>query len=173
MTDDLVARLRVWGLAALELPGTRIKLIKDLHAAADRIEADAVRINMLDAVSKMAAEHADSRADRIEALQDALKKATDHGDNMADCLLYATEWRPIETAPKDGTWFLIVNATDGCESMECGRYDPMMMERFVGAGDGLYRKEMQSVMDWRGFNNIHRATHWLPLPQPPRGDNAD
>lgn len=84
-----------------------------------------------------------------------------------EALLREREWRPIESAPKDGTWFLIVNAADGFESMECGRYDPMMMDRFVEAGDGLYRKERESVLDWRGFNNFHRATHWMPMPAAP------
>lgn len=88
-------------------------------------------------------------ADRIEALE------------------AAGQWRPIETAPKDGTWFLIVNVDDDWPSMECGRYEPLMTDLFEEVGDGLYRKTRNSAYDWEGFSNFHRATHWFLIPQPP------
>ena len=77
------------------------------------------------------------------------------------------DWQPINTAPKDGTWFLICNAIDGFYSYEVGRYEPMFWPEYVEAGDGFYRKEMKQIHEWRGFNNMHRATHWMPLPDPP------
>ena len=77
------------------------------------------------------------------------------------------DWQPINTAPTDGTWFLICNARDGFNSYEVGRYEPMLWPKYVEAGDGLYRKEMQHIHEWRGLNNMHRATHWMPLPEPP------
>ena len=80
-----------------------------------------------------------------------------------------TEWQPIETAPRDGTWFLICRANEGWESYEIGAYDPLFHDRFteVGAG-GLYKKEVVITYEWRGFNNFDRATHWMPLPEPPK-----
>jgi hypothetical protein len=83
-------------------------------------------------------------------------------------------WQPIETAPKDGTWFLICNADDGFDSYEVGSYDPEVgsydptfWPEYVEVEGGLYRKEMKTSYEWRGFNNLHRATHWMPLPEPP------
>jgi hypothetical protein len=76
----------------------------------------------------------------------------------------AVGWRPIETAPKDGSWFVVV-CVDG--EYEVGRYDPSMYDRYVPVEGGLYRKEQEVGYEWRGFNNIHRATHWMPLPSPP------
>ena len=77
-------------------------------------------------------------------------------------------WRPIDTAPKDGTWFLICRADEGFDSYEVGRWEPYMWSEYVEDRDGLYRKESKPVHEWRGFNNMHRATHWLPLPEPPK-----
>jgi hypothetical protein len=34
--------------------------------------------------------------------------------------------------------------------------------------DDLYRKVEKIAYEWRGFNNMHRATHWMPLPEPPK-----
>ena len=72
------------------------------------------------------------------------------------------EWQPIETAPKDGTWFVIF--THG--RYEVGRYDPTSWDTFQDAGDGLYRKVSVHVSDWAEFNNFSAATHWMPLPDP-------
>jgi hypothetical protein len=128
-----------------------------------------------------------SDTDRVERVARALALADDDIDADAwayaahndayECVKYrhlaraalavADQWQTIESAPRDGTWFLIVNERDGWESMEVGCYEPLTVERFVEAGDGLYRREMGSAYDWRGFNNFHRATHWRPLPAPP------
>jgi hypothetical protein len=89
--------------------------------------------------------------------------------DVADAYLAAVpepvsaEWRPIETAPRDGAWFLI--AVDG--GYEVGRYDPSFYDRYVEVEGGLYRKEREIGWEWEGFNNIHRATHWTPLPPHP------
>lgn len=77
------------------------------------------------------------------------------------------EWQPIETAPRDGTWFLTCRASEGFESYEYGRYDPYFMAEYVEVEGGLYRKESRSSYDWTGFNNFHRMTHWMPAPKPP------
>lgn len=81
-----------------------------------------------------------------------------------------SEWQPIETAPQDGTWFLTCDATqrdDHIPRYEVGRYDPYMMPDFIEVEGGLYKKVMRSCYDWSGFNNFHRATHWMPIPPPP------
>lgn len=79
-------------------------------------------------------------------------------------------WQPIETCPKDGTWFLICRAAEGFDSYEIGCYEPMLMDDYEPVNGDLYKKVRKSVFDWRGFNNMHRATHWMPLPEPPMAD---
>lgn len=76
-------------------------------------------------------------------------------------------WRPIETAPKDGSWFLICRDEDGFDGYEIGSHDPMTLPEYVPVEGGLYQKVDRQVFEWRGFNNFHRATHWRPLPAPP------
>lgn len=83
-----------------------------------------------------------------------------------------SQWQPIETAPRDGSTFLICRAGeddhfDGYGSYEVGRYDPYMTTDYQEVEGGLFRKVMRSSYDWSGFNNFHRATHWMPLPAPP------
>ena len=77
------------------------------------------------------------------------------------------EWQPIETAPKDATKVLIVNA-DG--EMDVAGYVEQWDERteFVRkAKDGdVYR----TVRDECGYWDTDKAycpTHWMPLPEAP------
>ena len=75
-----------------------------------------------------------------------------------------SDWNPdMSKAPTDGTMFVIFTRGD----YEVGRYDPSSWESFEDAGNGFYRKVERHMTDWRGFNNFHRATHWMPLPKPP------
>jgi len=76
-------------------------------------------------------------------------------------------WRTIDSAPKDGTWFLICRDDEGPESYEVGCFDPQIWKSYEPAENGLYRQVEKVVNEWRGFNNFHRATHWMPLPSAP------
>ena len=74
-------------------------------------------------------------------------------------------WQPIETAPRDGTWFVI--CLPG-ERFEVGRFYPAKSTYYVPSEiDGLFRQQEKVIHEWGEFNNFHRATHWLPLPAPP------
>ena len=76
-------------------------------------------------------------------------------------------WQPIETAPKDGTWFVTCNTNDPDE-IEAGCYSATEWQSFKKVeGTDFYQRVSQVVSEWRGFNNFHRATHWMPLPPPP------
>lgn len=67
----------------------------------------------------------------------------------------ATQWRPIESAPKDGRQFLVWDIHYG-----------------VRIGRAHIRADHD---DWLSYMDAHkgsskggiRATHWLPLPPPP------
>jgi len=76
-------------------------------------------------------------------------------------------WQPIETAPRDGTWIVIV---DHRGNYEACRYEPYYSYSFEEVGDGLYQKvrhEPGEILNWQGSSNFHRATHWRPLSAPP------
>ncbi len=70
----------------------------------------------------------------------------------------ALEWRPIETAPRDGTRVILVW---GGESI-----------------NGFFLNNSQSLRPWAGWRTesmvpapIGQPTHWMPLPPPPQHDN--
>ena len=62
------------------------------------------------------------------------------------------EWRPIETAPRDGTTVLGWN----------GRWLEIIM---------WHRRNAIEPAAWFGahcdVNHIDQPTHWMPLPEPP------
>jgi len=92
----------------------------------------------------------------IAAVNDALEAA-----EQSD----VTAWQPIETAPKDGTKFLIVRAEEG-EEIEICHWCEIERSHFEEIDGGLFRKVQDEPMRfWNG--NGHRATHWMPLPAPP------
>jgi Protein of unknown function (DUF551) len=58
------------------------------------------------------------------------------------------EWRPIESAPKDGTRVMLADM----RSVVTGLWNPQV--------PGW-------ECDWRVGNYGDRPTHWMPLPDPP------
>ena len=69
----------------------------------------------------------------------------------------AQEWRPIESAPKDGAAFLAVDARS-------------QSHRVVWFDDEAKPPFVWHVDDASGWFNHHADffTHWLPLPAPPK-----
>lgn len=80
-----------------------------------------------------------------------------------------SDWFPIETAPKDGAWFVTARFHGGEQpEYEVGRYEPLLAKRYEAVeGTSLFRQVEHQLYEWRGFNNFERATHWMPLPPPP------
>lgn len=79
-------------------------------------------------------------------------------------------WQPIETAPRTGEYFLtgnFYNPLGDLGEYEVARYDPRTYETFEEAGNGLYRPVTKPLCDFSS-DNFHRATHWMPLPAPPK-----
>ena len=94
-------------------------------------------------------------------------------------VIVRSEWLPIETAPKDGT--RILGFGRGTEKCAWPAYEQMpFMQcviwwtwhdtvRLVDAGDGLFRKAPERVLEmWQPIGpHFFRPTHWMPLPSPP------
>lgn len=74
--------------------------------------------------------------------------------SLADQLDAATKWRPIETAPRDGTSVLLWDKT----------YDSVVQARW----DERYGKWLGDHDDLEGELESW-LTCWLPLPPPPEG----
>jgi hypothetical protein len=89
--------------------------------------------------------------------------AEEFARHAAQARARAVEWQPIESAPKDGSWFVTVNANSAQPEYEIGRYMPHFWESYVAVGDGLFRKEAKPISEFT-HDNFHRATHWLALP---------
>ncbi|UOF77900.1 hypothetical protein [Caudoviricetes sp.] len=71
-------------------------------------------------------------------------------------------WQPIETAPKDGTAILVCNAPLYDEN----GFLPVAV-RWRSYHPNAKGKEM--FRDMVG-TKIEFATHWMPLPEPPKGE---
>lgn len=86
------------------------------------------------------------------------------------------DWRPIESAPKDGRWVLLEGEFDGGDtsSARVGRYSPVVVETGTyewhcldtsvlrGVDDGTV--ERQELDTWYPAG---RVAGWMPLPPPP------
>jgi hypothetical protein len=60
-----------------------------------------------------------------------------------------TQWQPIETAPKDGTEIIVWDA----------EYRHSYFARCNSKGE-VYWDEL--------YGPLENATHWMPLPEPPK-----
>lgn len=80
-----------------------------------------------------------------------------------------SEWRPIETAPKDGTHILLhwPNIPRGIKEIKS-------TSKLTGTSVGWFEASEHGV----GFMtegdhfvpiNQYDCTHWMPLPEPPEG----
>lgn len=65
-----------------------------------------------------------------------------------------SEWKPIETAPKDESHILV---SDG-KYVEKAYFDNEL-EKWIEAWDGDV-----------DFHDLIHPTHWMPLPKPPEQD---
>lgn len=61
-----------------------------------------------------------------------------------------SEWQPMETAPKDGSTFLIFEQCEGMSAIATGSWSPAAAAFVDDAGLWM------------------SATHWMPLPEPPK-----
>lgn len=105
--------------------------------------------------------HWESDMDEIEVTDEMVKKDKSAGNEALikrvrklEAELAKCQWQGIESAPKDGTSFLGYEAID--ETIYVAFYDANF-KGFYLIGDGYN--------DYKGY-----PTHWMPLPEPPKGE---
>jgi hypothetical protein len=92
-----------------------------------------------------------------------------------------SEWRPIETAPKDGTAILIFEPSGACGLLSNWHMPPDGPRSYRLNDPRLHRFDDYrfAIGYWRprgGWGNRNSAevnpTHWMPLPSPPEPPDA-
>jgi len=73
-----------------------------------------------------------------------------------------SEWKPIDTAPKDGSWFLGYFPNQTVHAIPC-HYGKRLATHVEG--EPFYG--MFGVGEIYGDKCILWPTHWMPLPSPP------
>lgn len=87
------------------------------------------------------------------------RRCYDKGREQAEAALLALqrhvgqEWQPIETAPKDGSWFWVKRDSQTGPQVSAFAWDESHDMWFAGTGW------------WQDFPM--RFTHWMPMPNPP------
>ena len=79
------------------------------------------------------------------------------------------KWQPIETAPKDGTEILLYGVTAG-EISGMHRRPVICCGDWMGGRSDFPGQDWWNVLHTDGYCVWCRATHWLPLPDPPLDD---
>ena len=81
-----------------------------------------------------------------------------------------SEWQKIETAPKDGTYILIIDATAKTPEADKVHFGPVMRADYAWrCGDAEdWEKDRKLAREVLGA--YEEPTHWMPLPQPPKED---
>lgn len=82
------------------------------------------------------------------------------------------DWRPIETAPKDGTWILLGGtAIEAQDWFEPGPEGYPIRSEYGNAEVpmSIARWSEKSWRDqWDDYYGPQCPTHWQPLPEPPQ-----
>jgi hypothetical protein len=71
------------------------------------------------------------------------------------------DWQPIETAPKDGTRILLWDTDEAVVA----KWDDISM----GGAKGWQIAVVKLIGDVNYYEATFNPTHWMPLPEPPRG----
>lgn len=79
-----------------------------------------------------------------------------------------SEWQPIETAPKDGTWMLVYEPSEYPPSVHVVRWGTR--EWTMGARQ--YAWVTMALGPNPDTYDADDATHWMPLPNPPHLDRG-
>jgi Protein of unknown function (DUF551) len=69
-----------------------------------------------------------------------------------------SEWRPIETAPRDGLALYWIRPRS--------THDPHFVDTNGNPITGR-SPPRAAILPHRGWSSLEIATHWMPLPEPP------
>lgn len=87
-----------------------------------------------------------------------------------------SEWQPIETAPKDGSHVLLFTkygivecfyVPEEVSAEYFDEYGPETFSPFWSGFNDAVEIEIRTN-SWAGQENHGPATHWMPLPEPPK-----
>lgn len=88
----------------------------------------------------------------------------------ADIENLRSRWQPIETAPRDGTLIILHDSVRVASGV--GRWRQVSSRDTLNDIDGL--AQFSREYGWRSASDksIENATHWMPLPDAPKGGDA-
>lgn len=81
-----------------------------------------------------------------------------------------TTWQPIETAPKDGTWIVVlipdpIQNDDGpIPLVETTKWENVGIEYWEDIDKDTKKRIIRDDSHWRNYEN---PTHWMSIPEPP------
>lgn len=82
-----------------------------------------------------------------------------------------SDWRPIETAPRDGTWVLVLGDryknTDR-PAVAPSRWIAETTERWEYVSDTRQELRTEDSSHWDYDAEVYAPTHWMPLPEMPK-----
>lgn len=98
---------------------------------------------------------------KVEELERLIAVSRDHERSTGSV---TSGWRPIDSAPKDGTSILLWSGGEHTIGWwECGKEFALS-----AAGFNNWCKGHLTVGGYdAGFDGIYNPTHWMPLPAPP------
>lgn len=107
----------------------------------------------------------ETESDPADTIRENVRLRNENEFLRSECAVLARDWRPIETAPKDGTTILICGGTCMYDASTSETWDAHPSA--TTANWDNYRE-----MFWSGYGSEydgkfwHRPTHWMPMPQP-------
>ncbi len=93
------------------------------------------------------------------AFDQGIEGAEEAGRAIEAALEVQSQWEPISTAPKDGTFYLATNGKDQRVENCPNGHEAGIWHHIDG--------------DWRGSSLSDDSTHWQPLPAPPEVPNVN
>jgi hypothetical protein len=153
LTFGHIRRARA-ALSAAALAAPEADVDVTVHDSSGDVFADLGLPSPFAAAPEEPSEEGPSLSETIAELRAVTKK---YGVSLSAAAPAGEGWRPIESAPKNGTWFLAFGG--GCEGVQRVSY----LER-TGAWDvegNLTLDDYDTEPD-----GYCRPTHWMPLPAP-------
>lgn len=98
----------------------------------------------------------------------------DEARQIAACIREMVEWRPIETAPRDGSLIMMVCTDPSVQSFGVKKFPHVVLGNWQDprpgrpASDGAWNVPM---CDWWIGEHDGVLTHWLPLPPAPGAED--